>query len=228
MEWTKINMLKMFCLSLVSIAFWDNLYMKCSGFSSKFILSYFLWLVDHFLKPNSKNKNHILDFFINILLSPHCGRQPDNPTPLPRQTKCKRKTCRHCPKIDNSGKVQNHLNNRQYICDSKANCQTNNVIYLLTCDLCKKQYVGQTLNRIMDRVNHHLNDIKHRRETPISRHMQSHGTVDQYPVTIQILQRISAAPKSTKAQELRYKWETSWMAWLNSYVPNGLNIKDWI
>ncbi len=151
-----------------------------------------------------------------------------NPTPtlLPRQTKCKRKTCRHCPKIDNSGKVQNHLNNRQYICDSKANCQTNNVIYLLTCDLCKKQYVGQTLNRIMDRVNHHLNDIKHRRETPISRHMQSHGTVDQYPVTIQILQRISAAPKSTKAQELRYKWETSWMAWLNSYVPNGLNIKD--
>ncbi len=80
----------------------------------------------------------------------------------------------------------------------------------------------------MDRVNHHLNDIKHHRETPTVRHMLTHGTTDPYPVTINILQTISAAPKSTKAQELRDKWETTLIKRLNSYVPNGLNIKDWI
>ena len=91
-------------------------------------------------------------------------------------SKRKCRTCRHCPKIDKSGTVKNLLNGRQYNCLIKADCQTNNLIYLLTCDLCGKQYVGQTLNRIMDRVNSHLNDIKDQRETPLARHVRTHGT----------------------------------------------------
>ncbi len=156
-----------------------------------------------------------------------CAKLPPTNTPAPNQgSKCKRRTCRHCPKIDKSGVVHNLLNNRQYNCIIKADCQTNNLIYLLTCDLCGKQYVGQTLNRIMDRVNSHLNDIKHQRETPLARHMRTHGTTNNYPITIKILHLISAEPRSKKGQELRDKWETTWMARLNSYVPNGLNIKD--
>ncbi len=151
---------------------------------------------------------------------------PINPPTRPQITKCKRRNCRHCPKIDRSGSVQNLLNNRSYQCISKADCQTNNLIYLLICDNCGKQYVGQTLNRIMDRVNSHLGDIRHRRETPVARHIQKCSTNTEYPISIKILQLISAAPRSKKAQELRDKWETTWMARLNSYVPNGLNIKD--
>ena len=78
----------------------------------------------------------------------------------------------------------------------------------------------------MDRVNSHRTDIRHRKETPISRHMRTHGIVSEYPFRINILQLINAKPRSQKGQELRDKWESTWMARLNSYVPNGLNIKD--
>ncbi len=140
--------------------------------------------------------------------------------------KCNRRNCRHCPNIDLSGKVTNRQNNRIYKCISKANCQTDNLIYLLTCKVCGDQYVGQTLNRIMDRVNNHRTDIRHRKETPIARHMRTHSIVPEYPFRINILQLINASPRSQKALDQRDKWESIWMARLNSYVPNGLNIKD--
>ena len=46
------------------------------------------------------------------------------------------------------------------------------------------------------------------------------------PITIFILQLISAEPDSKIASTLRDKWESIWMARLNSYFPNGMNIQD--
>ncbi len=52
-----------------------------------------------------------------------------------------------------SGYVTNNQNNRSFKCIVKANCQTDNLIYFLTCKECGDDYVGKTLNRIMDRGN---------------------------------------------------------------------------
>ncbi len=128
-----------------------------------------------------------------------------DPPPSKNLKKCNRKNCKHCPNIDLSGYVTNNQNNRSFKCIAKANCQTDNLIYLLTCKECDDYYVGQTLNRIMDRVNGHRTDIRHRKETPISRHMRTHGIVSEYPFRINILQLINAKPRSPKAQELRDK-----------------------
>ncbi len=178
-------------------------------------------LIDCNLVFGYSRPQNICDIITRAKLPP-LTVEPDN---IPRK-KCKRRNCRHCPNIDLSGFVINNQNKRTFKCVPKANCQTDNLIYLLTCKECGTQYVGQTLNRIMDRVNSHLNDIRHQRETPISRHMRTHSTVSEYPFRIQILQLISATPRCQRAQELRDKWESTWMARLNSYVPNGLNIKD--
>ncbi len=52
----------------------------------------------------------------------------------------------------------------------------------------------------MDRVNNQLTDIHHQKETPISRHMQTHSIVSEYPFRINILQLINAKPRSQKAE----------------------------
>ena len=84
------------------------------------------------------------------------------------------------------------------------------------------QYVGQTRNKILTRLNQHYSTIRTAQETPVSRHFRGHHCKEPYPVRIYILSLI----KADNAQELRNKWERIWMARLNTYVPYGMNIQD--
>ena len=84
------------------------------------------------------------------------------------------------------------------------------------------QYVGQTRNKILTRLNQHYSTIRTAQETPVSRHFRSHQCKEPYPVRIYILSLI----KADNAQELRNKWERIWMARLNTYVTYGMNIQD--
>ena len=89
------------------------------------------------------------------------------------------------------------------------------------------QYVGQTKNRIMDRFNGHSSDIRNKdKKTPVARHMATHGVTNDPPICISILEFINAHPDSDIAQKLRNRWEKMWMARLDSYIPQGLNVQD--
>ena len=76
--------------------------------------------------------------------------------------------CKHCPLINKSGKISSSSTGRTYKIPRKVNCNSMNLIYCLECSVCHKQYVGQTKNKFLVRVNQHMNDIKHRRETPVA------------------------------------------------------------
>ena len=104
-------------------------------------------------------------------------------------------------------------------------CNSSNLIYMIECTICKIQYVGQTKNKILVRMNQHYSSIKNRLETPVSRHINSHSFEGFYPIRIYILTLIRGDADSIESSELRNKWENYWMAGL-SYVPKGLNIKD--
>ncbi len=146
-----------------------------------------------------------------------------------RSSLCNRpNTCVHCPKLDRSGFIVSHSNGRKYRTKVNISCQTENVIYGLTCTApnCGTQYVGQTKNRIMDRFNGHTSDIRLSKDTTVARHMATHGVTRNPPIRIGILEFINAPPDSDRAQKLRNKWEKMWMARLNSYIPQGLNIQD--
>ncbi len=148
-----------------------------------------------------------------------------------RTTLCNRpNNCAHCPKLNRSGILVSHSNERIYRTKQNISCQTDNVIYCLTCNVpkCGVQYVGQTKNRIMDRFNGHLSDIRHadKSDTTVARHMATHNIKNNPPITISILEFINAPPDSDTAQKLRNKWEKMWMARLNTYIPQGLNIQD--
>ena len=137
--------------------------------------------------------------------------------------RCNQSACRHCPRIDRSGIVKSTSTGRKYRTQTRISCTSSNVIYLIQCVLCYKQYVGQTRNKLLIRFNQHYSSIRNKLETPVSRHFQGHNCTGPYPTRIFILSQIRNADN---AQELRYKWEKIWMARLNSYVPYGMNILD--
>ena len=85
--------------------------------------------------------------------------------------------CRHCPKISKLGMITSTSTNRKYKIPRKITCNASNVIYALECTHCQKQYVGQMKNKILIRINQHLNDIKHQIDTPVSRHFNYHRMI---------------------------------------------------
>ncbi len=62
---------------------------------------------------------------------------------------------------DHSGIVKSTSTKHTYIVPQRITCKFNNLIYLITCQVCQSQYVGQTINSIQMRFQKHLNDISH-------------------------------------------------------------------
>ena len=141
------------------------------------------------------------------------------------QNICKRpNSCKYCPLLDKSNFIVNRFNNMKYHCKQNVCCQSSNLIYVLTCNVCQIQYVGQTKRKIMNRIWDHLNDIKRERDTTVARHFNNHG--NQPDLKFNILEFIKCHPDSERSKSLRDKCEKAWMSRLNSWIPKGLNIMD--
>lgn len=94
------------------------------------------------------------------------------------------------------------------------------VIYLITCKICKLQYVGQTGNTFRDKFYGHLADIRIKNDIkPVSRHFNS--SVHDIEVTI-IQQRECNINKRLRTEEV-------WIQKLQTKqkkMPFGLNLQQ--
>ena len=55
------------------------------------------------------------------------------------------------------------------------NCDSVNVVYLITCNLCKKQYVGQSQNQLRIRTVCHRYVIRHEVDTQVANNFNLPG-----------------------------------------------------
>ena len=96
---------------------------------------------------------------------------------------------------------------------------TANCVYLLFCSECGLQYVGQTKNSILIRMNQHRYNIKNQKEihTPLVNHFILHG---EQSVRVSGIQSNSSW---TDAE--RQKKERTWIHLLDTKQPKGLNLK---
>ena len=102
----------------------------------------------------TRRPRNLLDSLVKAKLS-QVG--PVNTTPM---FQCLRpNTCKHCPRLDTSGKIRSTSTGRTYRTETKISCHSTNFIYCITCSDCGKQYVGQTKNTIIVRINNHLSTI---------------------------------------------------------------------
>ena len=125
--------------------------------------------------------------------------------------------CNHCTKIDKNGQIISTSSKRKYKSMKRVSCNSKNLIYCIECTTCAIQYVGQTKNQFLVRLNNHLSDIRLQKDTPISRHFNVHPL--SYKLYILHL-------CNEDSQQVRNKWENYWISRLNTITPKGLNIMD--
>ena len=105
------------------------------------------------------------------------------------------------------------------------NCNTENVIYLISCNKCQVQYVGQTTQRIKNRFSQHKSKIVHNKlNTFICNHFNSkeHSYLDCNVQIIDYIEPTSHQDKNTVLKQLN-QLEDFWIKTLNSVYPYGLN-----
>ena len=109
-------------------------------------------------------------------------------------------------------------------CKSHLNCQSSNIIYLITCRSWGIKYVGQTKNKLLTRFQSHHFDIKHNNDTTIDRHFdkcppQNPGKFEG--MEFSILTFLHPQPTSRTSQELRDREEKRWIHRISGVVSRG-------
>ena len=154
---------------------------------------------------------------------------------LPSQTpqyqlptcKARNRACNYCPLLNLSGKFLHPATGRRHSTKQKVSCQSNNLVYLLECNICHILYVGQTKNAIMKRTYQHLRDIRlNNPNSTVARHYNAHVDLPAQPLRVHILDFIGLPRKTLAAWHKRLEREKIWISRLNTLVPSGLNLLE--
>ena len=99
----------------------------------------------------------------------------------PGTFKCVRSRCRTCPFILNTSKISGP--ERSVKITDRFTCTSANVIYCITCTLCKKLCIGKTGRRLGDQFCKHLRDVEKKDKDaskPVARHFNLHNHSKQH------------------------------------------------
>lgn len=144
----------------------------------------------------------------------------------PRITLCGHPKCSTCSHhlLVTSTFQDSHKKPTTYRVRYTMSCKSTNVIYLITCNKCKKQYVGNTSKQLNTRINHHRSNIINKRSTYIAQHFNllDHSLSD---LRVQPIDKVTETENTTK--EL-YCLEHFWISTLCTVVSEGLNISPGI
>ena len=107
--------------------------------------------------------------------------------------------------------------NVTYKFQGKFNCQSKNVVYVMECTICHKEYVGETSQTVNTRFRVHESFIRTNKENNIAEHF---NTENHTPIsyTIKIVGQEEDKNK-------RLHLEESWIHLLDTIQPRGLNLK---
>ena len=143
----------------------------------------------------------------------------------PGNYKCGSNLCQICNIISLENEFTDRHRSKTYKINFDFDCNSQCVIYLITCKVCQKQYVGSTITTFRKRFNQYKSNIKlysegrrgMKQEKLISHFFtdKHHGTYDD--IKVQIINYCDA-----NDQERR---EDFWIFNLNTLEPNGLNNK---
>ena len=141
--------------------------------------------------------------------------------------KCTNFKCNFCPYLNKSPTITCTATGEIFPSKYNITCKSSNLIYCITCKTCKKQYVGQTKNTIVQRFQGHFFNIRHKKQTDaVGMHFSQPDHRGLKDLSIQILEFIRLPPQSEKALYLRLTIEKSWIHKLRCPAPRGLNIFD--
>ena len=106
---------------------------------------------------------------------------------------------------------------RQYTIAPAVSCTSQQLIYLITCARCEKQYVGKTEQSLRQRHYGHRREIE-AASSALGQHFAA-GACGPDSLNIQIIELCSS-------QDLLPAREGFWQHELASFAPRGINIRD--
>ena len=133
--------------------------------------------------------------------------------------RCNLPGCSLCEtNIDRTTHILDPAGQKHYFNESMT-CQTNNLIYLLQCELCSKKYVGHTpMNLIFVQMTIHR-EVTHRLATPMGTHFGGCCPAFGYRLLIFTpLEKITQLNNRNIEKRLKF-----WTTTINTTVPVGLN-----
>ena len=118
------------------------------------------YMKDVFPEPpliaHKKNKN-IKDLLVRAKLPKF---ESDKPKRLVTGMKKCGKACPICPFIDETKTITGK--DFKWKIGKQVTCETNNIIYLINCEKCKKRYIGESERSLKDRISEHKGYIKNK------------------------------------------------------------------
>lgn len=133
--------------------------------------------------------------------------------------KCCNNKCKACNYINAGKNIQSSHNKRIFNIRHNLTCKSSNIIYLITCKRCNKQYVGQTGRALAERLNDHLSNIRTKKLTPIALHfnLPNHRITD---FNISAIEQINNSDDSLNRRLVK---ESTWQNLLQTAYPLGIN-----
>ena len=156
--------------------------------------------------------------------------------------KCRLNECKvHC-RSNNLILPLNHVKstvcnkNFSILTNSDLSCKSNNIVYLITCSVCKIQYVGETGRNFDIRMSEHIKFIERKSK---NMRIYQHFTNDEHftdnngnilptnkRLRFQIIESIKSVNLSDgDARKLRLNRELYWISKMKTAYPLGLNEK---
>ena len=152
--------------------------------------------------------------------------------------RCGKNRCKTCVNIVEGHSFSSNVSGRHYNVISNQptmTCETDNVIYLISCGRCSIQYVGLTSQMLRKRMNNHRNRLKNTSDLYLYKHFCSDGDraedlhmpIEQ--VTLEEGDNMSLSSKRLTREKYWYKeLKSIYLYGLNDNVKNIGNIETQI
>lgn len=135
----------------------------------------------------------------------------------PGSLRCPNVKCKACSYIVETSSFGSSHNNRKFRLHNKFTCASSNIVYLVTCTKCYKQYVGETGRSLRDRITDHVSCIKLKKQTPIGLHFNQAGHSLKHFSVLAIEQF------DENSESIRRMKEITWQHLLQTAHPLGIN-----
>lgn len=139
---------------------------------------------------------------------------------------CGHKVCVCCTVLTVSDHFQSYTNGSNFTNKQYINCNSKNIIYLISCSKCRVQYVGHTSQSLKGRIRKHLSDIPFssvRNVSSASQHFAVHHSGSTESLGVQGIERVYPPIRGGDFKRKLLNRETLCMVKLQTVHPKGLN-----
>ena len=125
--------------------------------------------------------------------------------------------CKVCPYDINSKVIISNTNNFKHKLTGEFSCNTKGVVYVLTCDKCGDQYVGQTERKLSTRVKEHMTSVDKKEKTMGLHFNKPHHSKAYFRA--QIIEKVIPCTTTYLLER-----EDHWIKTLDTKSPHGINL----